>query len=830
MDAPAGLRRDRASTPAHRRLLTAPPWAYGVALCGVAGALLYGVLMLDRIGLAGALGLALVAAIGVVAAGVLVYRLIDRQGRDDRADILFAAMQRFPEARVVTTEDGSVVFANAAYLALADGAGEGPAEAGLQGVSPLPALFGDDQMARAKLRRLEANALDGLAVQDTLGYRPAGGRRRLLGISAHPFEELGDHVVWALSDAGRLEGGAREAQLAEFVDTLPLGLYTADAEGRFTLVNRVLAESLGLAPDELVAGGSRLEDFLAAMPTTAPMTMPDNVREVRLKNRHGEVFPAAWSRSVERDEAGHIDTITGIVRDLTGELELEETLRKAEEGFRRFFDYAPVGIVMVDGEGMVVETNAAFRGMIGMADFDEALPSFFDLIDEANHDAVADQMAAAQQGEQDTPPLEVRLTGEQRIVQFYTRRTGDGSQVPSDLIVYVVDTTDQKALEAQFAQSQKMQAVGQLAGGIAHDFNNLLTAMIGYSDLLLQRHPPGDQSFADIMQIKQNANRAANLVRQLLAFSRRQTLQPKVLDLTDVLAELSHLLTRLMGETIELEMVHGRTLGRVLVDQGQIEQVIINLAVNARDAMTEGGTLNIRTSNHVVEKAIEAGPEPVLPGDYVLVEVRDTGKGIAAGDLDKIFEPFFTTKEVGHGIGLGLSTVYGIIKQTGGFIVPQSSPGAGTTFRIYLPRHEASAPAQPMPDEAAQAGPRDLTGKGTILLVEDEAPVRLFAARALENKGYSVLQADCAEAALELLDEHDGPIDLAITDVVMPRMDGPTMIKEALKVQPDLRVIFISGYAEDVFRQSLDFELPYSFLPKPFSLEELATRVKEVLA
>ena len=780
--------------------------------------------MLDRIGLAGALGLALVAAVGVAAAGLLVYRLIDRQGRDDRADILFAAMQRFPEARLVTAEDGSVVFANAAYRALAGGAGE---VAGTR-VAALAALFGDDQMTRAKLGRLEANALDGLAVQDVLGYRPAGGRRRLLGVSAHPFEEFGDHVVWALSDAGRLEDGAGQAQLAEFVDNLPLGLYTADAEGRFTLVNRVLAESLGLAPDELVAAGSRLEDFLATVPAATAMTMPENVREVRLKNRRGEVFPAAWSRSIARDQNGRVGTISGIVRDLTGELELEETLRKAEEGFRRFFDYAPVGIVMVDGEGMVVETNAAFRGMIGMADFDEALPSFFDLIDEANHDAVADQMAAAQQGEQDTPPLEVRLTGEQRIVQFYTRRTGDGSQVPSDLIVYVVDTTDQKTLEAQFAQSQKMQAVGQLAGGIAHDFNNLLTAMIGYSDLLLQRHPPGDQSFADIMQIKQNANRAANLVRQLLAFSRRQTLQPKVLDLTDVLAELSHLLTRLMGETIELEMVHGRTLGRVLVDQGQLEQVIINLAVNARDAMTEGGVLNIRTSNRLVERAIESGPETVLPGDYVLVEVSDTGKGIAPADLDKIFEPFFTTKEVGHGIGLGLSTVYGIIKQTGGFIVPESSP-RGTTFRIYLPRHEVQEPARAVPQEPAPAGPRDLTGKGTILLVEDEAPVRLFAARALENKGYSVLQADCAEAALELLDEHDGPIDLAITDVVMPRMDGPTMIKQALKVQPDLRVIFISGYAEDVFRQSLDFELPYSFLPKPFSLEDLATRVKEVL-
>ena len=787
--------------------------------------------MLDRIGLAGALGLALVAAVGVAAAGLLVYRLIDRQGRDDRADILFAAMQRFPEARLVTAEDGSVVFANAAYRALAGGAGE---VAGTR-VAALAALFGDDQMTRAKLGRLEANALDGLAVQDVLGYRPAGGRRRLLGVSAHPFEEFGDHVVWALSDAGRLEDGAGQAQLAEFVDNLPLGLYTADAEGRFTLVNRVLAESLGLAPDELVAAGSRLEDFLATVPAATAMTMPENVREVRLKNRRGEVFPAAWSRSIARDQNGRVGTISGIVRDLTGELELEETLRKAEEGFRRFFDYAPVGIVMVDGEGMVVETNAAFRGMIGMADFDEALPSFFDLIDEANHDAVADQMAAAQQGEQDTPPLEVRLTGEQRIVQFYTRRTGDGSQVPSDLIVYVVDTTDQKTLEAQFAQSQKMQAVGQLAGGIAHDFNNLLTAMIGYSDLLLQRHPPGDQSFADIMQIKQNVNRAVNLVRQLLAFSRKQTLQPVILNVTEALSELSNLLHRLIGETIELDIEHGRELCAVRVDPGQFDQVIINLAVNARDAMLGGGTLSIRTSNVTVDETMERGAELMPAGDYALIEVMDTGAGISKEDIGRIFEPFFSTKEVGAGTGLGLSTVYGIICQTGGFIIVDSAPGRGTHFKIYLPSYMVSGDPKVIaetlpPGEAADGAEADLTGSGTVLLVEDEDAVRLFGVRALRNKGYRVLEAKDGEMALDVINASDTPIDLIISDVVMPGMDGHTLVRLVRHEHPAVKIILISGYAEDVVPEEIGRDPTIHFLPKPFSLKSLAGKVKEVMA
>src|SRR6185437_16020717 len=320
----------------------------------------------------------------------------------------------------------------------------------------------------------------------------------------------------------------------------------------------------------------------------------------------------------------------------------------------------------------------------------------------------------------------------------------------SGVILHFIDTTEQKSLEVQFAQSQKMQAVGQLAGGVAHDFNNLLTAMIGFCDLLLLRFRPGDPSFADIMQIKQNANRAANLVRQLLAFSRQQTLQPRVLNITDVLAELSHLLRRLIGENIELKMVHGRDLGLVKVDQGQLEQVIINLVVNARDAMRGGGTLTVRTSNITNADPTHSGHEIMPPGDYVLIEVEDTGEGIPKENLVRIFEPFFSTKEVGSGTGLGLSTVYGIVKQTGGFVFVDSAPGRGATFTIYLPRHQASEALLAPRNELAEGGAtaRDLTGAGTVLLVEDEDPVRLFSARALRNKGYRVIEAKSGEAAL----------------------------------------------------------------------------------
>jgi two-component system cell cycle sensor histidine kinase/response regulator CckA len=389
-------------------------------------------------------------------------------------------------------------------------------------------------------------------------------------------------------------------------------------------------------------------------------------------------------------------------------------------------------------------------------------------------------------------------------------------------------------LEVQFAQSQKMQAVGQLAGGVAHDFNNLLTAMIGFCDLLLMRFRPGDPSFADIMQVKQNANRAANLVRQLLAFSRQQTLQPRIIDITDVLVELSHLLRRLIGESIELKVVHGRDLGLAKVDQGQLEQVIINLAVNARDAMPRGGTLTIRTANVTQTSPIRHGHEVMPAGNYVLIEATDTGVGIPKENLARIFEPFFSTKEVGSGTGLGLSTVYGIVKQTGGFIFVDSTPGRGAVFQIYLPRHKISdgvlgTRAETI-DAAEPPAIRDLTGIGTVMLVEDEDPVRIFGARALRNKGYTVLEAKSGDGALEMIRDAEDKIDLLITDVVMPRMDGPALVRQVRELHPDMKVIFISGYTEDAFRQRLDSDSEIHFLPKPFSLKQLASKVKEVLS
>jgi two-component system cell cycle sensor histidine kinase/response regulator CckA len=402
----------------------------------------------------------------------------------------------------------------------------------------------------------------------------------------------------------------------------------------------------------------------------------------------------------------------------------------------------------------------------------------------------------------------------------------------------MLETTERRALENQINQSQKMDMVGQLAGGIAHDFNNVLSAIMMANDFLLNAHKPTDPSFQDIMQIKQNATRAATLVRQLLAFSRRQTLRPQVLDLGDALSDLTMLLRRLIGEKVKLDLVHGRDLWPVKVDVSQFEQVIVNLAVNARDAMPAGGKLTVRTANVSTEEAGHLAYKGMPAGDYVGIDVTDTGTGIAPDIVDKIFEPFFSTKEVGKGTGLGLSTVYGIVKQTGGFVYVESEPDNGTSFHIFLPRYRPEQEAQPdtqaangaAKEGAAEAKPRaDLTGQGTILLVEDEEGLRSLNARGLRSRGYSVIEASNGIEALEALEEKDGAVDLVVSDVVMPEMDGPTLLKAMRSRNPDLKIIFVSGYAEDAFEKSLPENQQFAFLPKPFTLSQLVAAVKETM-
>jgi two-component system cell cycle sensor histidine kinase/response regulator CckA len=487
----------------------------------------------------------------------------------------------------------------------------------------------------------------------------------------------------------------------------------------------------------------------------------------------------------------------------------------------------PIGLALVDRDGRFLMMNKAFR-VAGGLPMDE-MPSYpGDLVVKEDKAAVADAVRRNARGPSMSADLPVRLAHQPGEPVALTvaglRGLGDAA-----VLLLLKDNSEEAKLKRQIAQATKMQAVGQLAGGVAHDFNNILTAIIGHCDLMMMRHTPGDSDYDDIQQIKSNSNRAAGLTRQLLAFSRQQTLRPQLLQLPDVISEVSHLLKRLLGETVQLIVKHGRDLGPVRADPGQLEQVIVNLAVNARDAMVAqgGGTLTIQTYAVRADQVADLGSEILPIADYSALSIADTGTGISASILGKVFEPFFTTKEVGKGTGLGLSTVYGIVKQSGGYIFADSKVGAGTRFTIYLPVHhveeeESSRRVTKTPDNESE-----LWGTGTVLLVEDEPMVRTVAERALTRNGYKVLTANNGEEALEIIDRGD-EIALLISDVVMPLMDGPTMVREARKTRPKLPILFMSGYAEEQLRKSIDIA-NVAFLPKPFSVQELAEAVRKAL-
>ncbi|SCW53807.1 multi-sensor hybrid histidine kinase [Sphingobium faniae] len=485
----------------------------------------------------------------------------------------------------------------------------------------------------------------------------------------------------------------------------------------------------------------------------------------------------------------------------------------------------PFGLAMADRDGRILFLNNAFCRAVGLKPGEKtSYPG--DLVVREDQAAVADAVRRFAVGPQMSGDVAVRLR-EQPDEPTALSLAGVRGLGEAAVLLSLKDNSEESKLKRQVAQATKMQAIGQLAGGVAHDFNNILTAIIGHCDLMLMRHTPGDSDYDDIQQIKSNSNRAAGLTRQLLAFSRQQTLRPQILQLPDIVADVSNLLKRLLGESVKLEVSHGRNLGAVRADPGQLEQVIVNLAVNARDAMPQGGTLNIQTYAVPAARVREMRHQILPAGDYTALRVSDTGLGIAPDVLAKIFEPFFTTKELGKGTGLGLSTVYGIVKQSGGYIFAESDPGHGASFVIYLPVYRGADVDQVVRPQAPVRR-SETWGSGTILLVEDEDMVRAVAERALVRQGYKVLTAHDGEQGLEVL-AGDESVDLLISDVVMPNMDGPSMVARARQTHPDLPVLFMSGYAEEQLRKSIDIA-NVAFLPKPFSVSQLAEAARDAMA
>ena len=718
--------------------------------------------------------------------------------------LIRAVLDARTDALAITDRADRLVCANSAYGARCGGY-----------PSPLE-LAGTNAETRAILEGVASQARrDGHAHAEIMHL--IEGQRRRLRISCRPAEASKTHLLWTVRRA------PADKLLDDTIAMLegPLGAWISGAGIMAVLTNR---QGMVLAANNAFR--------LAAWPVTAveavnlsDVIVLSNGKPQGLRQRDGDVRNVRIIELPLRVEP--VGTAEAYLFLMLDEAPVElPVAAPPPDDVPALLAVLPLGLALADRDGRFMFMNDAFVKAAAIGEQGDALyPS--DLVIDEDKSMVSDAVRRVGSGPARPRDLRVRLKNrpEDAVVLTVARAPELGAAA---VVLSLKDNSEQIKLEKQIAQATKMQAVGQLAGGVAHDFNNILTAVIGYCDLMLLRHSPGDADFDDINQIRQNANRAANLVRQLLAFSRQQTLRLQVLQVSDVIGELSHLLKRLLGETVTLTVKHGRNLAPVRVDPGQLEQVVVNLAVNARDAMPKGGELTISTYGVSADEVKRLGHEMMPAADYVAISVKDTGTGIPLNVLPKIFEPFFTTKEVGKGTGLGLSTVYGIVKQTGGFIFADSVPGRGTTFTIYLPAHAEIATEQ-APVSRPEGDVPDLWGKGTILLVEDEAMVRAVAERALSRKGYEVLTASNGEEALEVLETRPEGVDLLISDVVMPTMDGPTLVGHARERFPNLRIIFMSGYAEEQLRREISVP-GVAFLPKPFSVQELAEKVRSALS
>ncbi len=775
-------------------------------------------------------GFILLLGLAIAASAILVVMAKRTPSSGPRArlarggeELARAAFEAAPEPMLVTGADGSAMAANAAYLDLAAAAGAARRLTGLE------SLLGADSEAASAMFRLARGAQSGQAGEAVLPALDTAVGPRILTLAAQPLG--GGEILWTLSEAGDAAYTPAPKKRDRIAEDVPAGIFTASPDGRVLYMNRALRDWLR-APEDIE--GLKLKDVAGADGARAILDPDGGARaEIVLQARDGVKIPVVaivhWP-----DDGG---ACRAIVYDRTrtgapaAKQAAPDTAARTEAGgvngtagrvFDDMFASAPFGVARLDSDdpasARIEEANPALQALTGgQAEPGETFATLF-----ADGALEASDFMTGE-------PMEAVLVETARDAHLYFARDREGR-----LVAYIVDVSRWKELERQLVQSQKMQAIGQLAGGVAHDFNNLLTAIRGNCDLLLERHPVGDPAYPELQQINQTVSRAAGLVRKLLAFSRKQTFRAELIDVTDLLSDLSVLLRQVLEESVKMEMTHGRDLPLIKADKGQVETALMNLSTNARDAMRGqgGGALTIRTSRAMREDMPDPGD--AKDGDYLLIEVGDTGSGMDAETRQKIFEPFFTTKEPGKGTGLGLATVYGIVKQSGGYLFVDTAPGEGTHFHIYLPAAEAAPEETRAMEETTAAKrapkpPADLAGRGRILLVEDEAAVRQIAAKTLVKRGYEVLEAEDGEEALALAEQYSGQIDLMISDVVMPGLDGPGLLEKAREHLGDARVIFMSGYAEEEFSDVLSRERDVSFLPKPFTLPQLAERVKETL-
>jgi two-component system cell cycle sensor histidine kinase/response regulator CckA len=808
--------------------------------------------------------LAVLGMIGIFSLFATAAGILRVTGRDKASPMLRAVADGGSDGILVTDPGGRVVYANAAYRALTDAVGTDDAR-------PVERVFlGDPEVSEAIYRLVKA-AREGRRLQEEVRVvGPRGEPARWLRMRVRPLGEKGRDArtaVWTVADVTRDRDRHETAFLGlqhaiDYLDHAPAGFFSVDASGHIGYLNATLADWLGHDLAQIGSGGLRLTDIVPGESVSLltqfngePGEVKTDTLDLDLKTRAGKTLPVRLYHKV----AFAADGAPGASRTLVLNRARDDGTdpqRAAEVRFIRFFHNTPLAIAAVDKAGRIGRANAlAARLFHGNAEG----RSIFNVVNAGDRGALEAAIAKAARGQADIAPIDAALAApdtaepaakarnpahaeNERWARFFVTPVGDAQGDDHEAaIVYALETTEQRNLQHQFNQTQKMESIGELAGGTAHEINNLLNIILLATDFLLTTHRPTDPSFQDIMQIKHTATSAGAVVQQLLAFARKQTMRTRVIDIDDALNEFAYMLRRTLGEKVTLAFQRARDLWPVKADLNQFQQVILNLAVNAGHAMPDGGKLTIRTANVPEEESRQYAYRGMPSGDYVMVEVADTGTGIAPEIMDKIFLPFFSTKETGKGTGLGLATVYGIVKQTGGFVYPESEVGKGTTFRIFLPRHVPSAEplgatqaidgalaaAEQLAKVSAPAA--DDTGQGTILLVEDEKDLRSLNARGLSSRGYTVLQAGNGVEAIDVLEHHEGEIDLVVSDVVMPEMDGPALLKELRRRKPELKIIFVSGYAEEAFANN-EPQGQHAFLAKPFELKTLVAKVKETMA